>query len=159
MLSRPSALPAKRTPAPSRPIRPRRSAPISTMGAAAPVQPGQSPTQSPSSTSRRYRSRATRSRQSSSASRPRPPSRPLHRAPPQPLSHPPPPCKLPVALRELQQRLLLRQPRLRNRERQWRPAASCPCPGKEPISSPRHRPRPSPPSRPSARSSHGPRSL
>jgi hypothetical protein len=155
---KPSASPARRTPAPLRPTRPRGSAPTSTAEAEAAMQTSRLQTQSRSSTSPRYRSRVTRSRQSSSASRPRPPSRPRHRGP-QRLSRLHPPCPQPLFLRELQQRLLLRQPRLHPREPPLRPAASFLCPGKEPISSLRHQLQPSPPSLPLARLLRGLQSL
>jgi hypothetical protein len=155
MPSKPSALPARRTPAPLRPIRPRRSAPISTAGAEASAQTDRPPIPSRSSTSQRYRSQAMRSRQSSSASRPRPPSRPPHRVPPQRLSRLHPPYPQPVFPSELRQRLLLRQPRHRHTEHRWRPAVSFPCPAREPISSPRHQLQPSLPSLPLARSLRG----
>ena len=150
MPSKPSALPARRTPAPSRPTRPRRSAPISTAEAAS-VRHARPPIPSPSSTSRRYRSQAMRSRRSSSASRLRLPSRPPHHVP-QRLSRLHPPHPRPALRRALQQRLLLRHPRLHLKERRLRLAASFPCPGREPILLPHHRRQPSPPSLPLVRS-------
>ena len=151
MPSKRSASQARPTPVPSRPTRPRRSAPTSTAEAAIPVRHGPLLIQSRSSTSRRYRSQAMRSRRSSSASRQRPPSRQLHHVL-QRSSRLRPPRPQPELHRASQQRLLLRPPRLRPTEHRLRPAASFPCPGREPILLPHHRRQPSPPSLPLVRS-------
>jgi hypothetical protein len=155
MPSKPSALPARRTPAPSRPTRPRRFAPISTAETVASAQADRPPIPSPSSTSRRYRSRATRSRRSSNANRLRLPSRPLHRVQPLRSLRLRPPCPRPVLRRALQQPRLRRQPLFRHKGRRLHPAASFRCHGREPTSLP-HRPhQPSQPSLLLARSLRG----
>jgi hypothetical protein len=152
MPSKPSALPERRTPAPSRPTRPRGYAPISTAetGAAAQINPLL--TRSRSSTCRRCRSPATRSRQSSSASKPMPPSRPPHHVP-QRSSRLRLPRLQPLSLRASQQRILRRQPR--RTEHRLPLAASFRFPGREPTSLLRRQPRPLRPNLPLARSSHG----
>jgi hypothetical protein len=159
MPSKPSALPARRTPAPSRPTRPRRSAPISTAETAASAQTDRPPIQSPSSTSQRYRSQAMRSRRFSNANRPRPLSRPPHRVHQPRSSRLRPPWPPPVLLRVSQQPRLLRQPLLHHRGRRLYLAASFPCHGREPTSLPRRRHQPSPLSLLLAQSLRGLRSL